>query len=408
VKASVLSLRGAKVLLGVTGGIAAYKSAYLVRQLAKAGAQTRVVMTRSACEFVTPLTFSALSMAPVAVDLWSKDQSTDSKVGTKHIDLAKWCDVMLIAPASANTIAKVAHGYADNLLTILALACRKPVVLAPTMDADMFVNETTQRNISTLYERGFEIIPPDEGEHASGLTGPGRLPEVETLVLALSKTLSGGLQDLKGRRFVVTAGPTQEPIDPVRYIGNRSSGKMGFAVAREAARRGARVTLISGPVVRETPRHVSRIDVSTAAEMLAAVRKELKSADVLVMTAAVADFVPAEPAQGKLKKSSDTMVLHLTPAPDILDALTKAGKKNLLRVGFALETEEGLRNARQKLSKKNLDVIVLNEFTTSNRVFGSDKNRVTIIDRSGASVALPVLEKTEVARRLIDKIKGMM
>ena len=407
-KASVLSLRGAKVLLGVTGGIAAYKSAYLVRQLAKAGAQTRVVMTRSACEFVTPLTFSALSMAPVAVDLWSKDQSTDSKVGTKHIDLAKWCDVMLIAPASANTIAKVAHGYADNLLTILALACRKPVVLAPTMDADMFVNETTQRNISTLYERGFEIIPPDEGEHASGLTGPGRLPEVETLVLALSKTLSGGLQDLKGRRFVVTAGPTQEPIDPVRYIGNRSSGKMGFAVAREAARRGARVTLISGPVVRETPRHVSRIDVSTAAEMLAAVRKELKSADVLVMTAAVADFVPAEPAQGKLKKSSDTMVLHLTPAPDILDALTKAGKKNLLRVGFALETEEGLRNARQKLSKKNLDVIVLNEFTTSNRVFGSDKNRVTIIDRSGASVALPVLEKTEVARRLIDKIKGMM
>ncbi len=401
-------VRGAKILLGITGGIAAYKSAYLVRQLTRAGASVRVVMTRSATEFVTPLTFSALTNAPVGMDLWSKDQTTDSRVGTRHIHLATWCDLMLIAPASANTLAKIAHGYADNLLTVLALACRKPVMVAPTMDADMYVNEVTQRNLGVLRERGFEIIPPAIGEHASGLLGPGRLPEVETIMAAMEGVLTGAHQDLKGKRFVISAGPTYEAIDPVRYIGNHSSGKMGFAIAREAARRGAAVILVSGPVHLETPRHVKRIDVTSGSEMLKALQKATRSCDALIMAAAVADYAPAKVSVKKMKKTDEALSIALKQTPDILSVLSAQPKKPRVTVGFALETENALPNARAKLEKKGLDVVVLNEYTAKNRVFGADVNAVTLIPRKGKTQRYPSMQKSEVAKILIDTVREML
>jgi len=408
VKQRVDTVRGSKILLGVTGGIAAYKAAYLVRQLTRSGASVRVVMTRSATEFVTPLTFSALSNAPVGLDLWSRDQTTDSKVGTRHINLATWCDLMLIAPASANTLAKLAHGYADNLLTVLALACRKRVVLAPTMDADMYVNEATQHNLSVLRERGYDVIPPDVGEHASGLKGPGRLPEVESIIAAVDRVLGGSDQDLKGKKVVVSAGPTQEAIDPVRFIGNHSSGKMGFAIAREAAARGADVTLVAGPVQRETPRHVKRVDVTSADDMAKALRRAVGRADVLVMAAAVADYAPATRSRSKIKKSEDDLTLRLQRTPDVLANLAPSLKKVRVKVGFALETHNALANARAKLRKKSLDLVVLNEYNARNRVFGSDTNAVTFIRASGHTRKYPSRQKTEVARLLVDTIKEML
>jgi len=407
VKKRAHTVRGAKILLGITGGIAAYKSAYLVRQLTRAGAIVRVVMTRAATEFVTPLTFSALSGSPVAVDLWAKDQSTDTKVGTKHISLATWCDLMLIAPASANTLAKVSNGYADNLLTVLALACRKPVVLAPTMDADMYVNDVTQQNISRLRDRGYTIIPPDEGEHASGLLGPGRLPEVETLLKAVSDVLTGSDQDLSGKKIVVSAGPTREAIDPVRYIGNHSSGKMGYAIAREAARRGASVTLVSGPVGLETPRHVKRVDVVSADDMLTALKKETKTCDALVMSAAVADYAPVRAAKLKLKKNDSELAVELRRTPDILAAISGSKTRPRVVVGFALETDNGEANARTKLKNKSLDLVVLNEYTSKNPVFGSDRNTVTLIPRSGKATRYGPRPKTEVAAIVLDAVRDM-
>ncbi len=402
-------MRGKKILLGVTGGIAAYKSAYLVRELVRAGAEVRVVMTEAATEFVAPLTFSALTRFPVAVDLWHKDQSTDSNIGTRHIHLATWCDLMIIAPASANTLAKLAHGLSDNLLTVLALACRRPLLLAPTMDADMFLNEVTQHNVGVLRLRGHVIIPPAIGEHASGLTGPGRLPEVEVLLDHVRKVLDGTWEDLRKVRVLVTAGPTYEPIDPVRFIGNRSSGKMGFAIAAAAARRGADVTLITGPVHLETPRTVTRIDVDTADDMRNAVQSVAKKQDVIIMAAAVADYAPARAADRKMKKFDTTAVreLKLVTTPDILAETGRTKRKATLLVGFALETEDALANGRAKLTKKNLDLIVVNAYTPENRVFGSDRNTVTFLDRGGNVEELPALEKIDVAHRLLDRVKAL-
>lgn len=402
-------MRGKKILLGVTGGIAAYKSAYLVRELVRAGAEVRVVMTEAATEFVAPLTFSALTRFPVAVDLWHKDQSTDSNIGTRHIHLASWCDLMIIAPASAHTLAKLAHGLSDNLLTVLALACRRPLLLAPTMDADMFLNEVTQHNIGVLRQRGHVIIPPAIGEHASGLTGPGRLPEVEVLLDHVRKVLDGTWEDFRKVRILVTAGPTYEPIDPVRFIGNRSSGKMGFAIAAAAARRGADVTLVTGPVHLETPRTVTRIDVETADDMRNAVQAVAKKQDVIIMAAAVADYAPARAADRKMKKL-DTKAVHelkLVTTPDILAEAGRNKRKATLLVGFALETEDALANGRAKLAKKNLDLIVVNAYTPENRVFGSDRNTVTFLDRAGNVEKLPALEKIDVAHRLLDRVKAL-
>jgi phosphopantothenoylcysteine decarboxylase/phosphopantothenate--cysteine ligase len=403
-------MRGTKILLGVTGGIAAYKSAYLVRELVRAGAEVRVVMTEAATEFVQPLTFSALTRHPVAVDMWHKDQSTDSEIGTRHIHLATWCDLMLIAPASANSIAKIAHGLSDNLLTVLALACRRPLVVAPTMDADMYLNDVTQQNLGILRMRGVDVIPPAIGEHASGLMGPGRLPDVEVIVEFVKKLLDGRLEDLRKKRVLVTAGPTYEPIDPVRFIGNRSSGKMGFAIATAAARRGADVTLVTGPVHLETPRTVTRIDVETASDMRKAVLAAAKKQDVIIMAAAVSDFRPSKPAIHKIKKSSAdaSLDLHLVTTPDILAEVGRVRRRGSVLVGFALETENAIENGRSKLTNKRLDLVVVNAAMKENPVFGSDRNTVAFMDRDGRVEQMPAMEKIDVAHQLLDRIVALL
>jgi phosphopantothenoylcysteine decarboxylase / phosphopantothenate---cysteine ligase len=399
-------MRGKHVLVGVTGGIAAYKVGYLIRELIKSGANVKVMMTEAGTRFVTPLTFSALSKNPVFTDLWSSNQSSDSDISTQHIDLANWADVLVIAPASANTIAKLTYGISDNLLTVVSLATARPIILAPTMDAEMYLNAVTQKNLTTLKERGYCILPPAEGELASGLTGPGRLPEVKILVETIQRVLNHSDQDLKKKRILVTAGPTFEAIDPVRFVGNRSSGKMGFAIANAAAQRGADVTLITGPVVRETPRNVKRINVESAQEMFTAVLDHTKRTDVVIMSAAVADFTPVHPAKEKIKKQSDSknLKLALKPTTDILATLGKK-KQRMVLVGFALETQDELAGAKDKLRRKNLDLVVLNSLSEKNRVFGSDMNRVTMVDKFGTVEKLPAMPKFDVANKILDKIK---
>ncbi|MCX7985005.1 MAG: bifunctional phosphopantothenoylcysteine decarboxylase/phosphopantothenate--cysteine ligase CoaBC [Bacteroidetes bacterium] len=403
------TLREKHVLVGVTGGIAAYKIAYLVRQLIKEGAQVRVMMTEAATHFVTPLTFAALSKHPVYTDLWNIETSEERDITIRHVKLAHWADIVVIAPASANTIAKLTHGIADNILTVVTLATPRPVLLAPAMDVDMYINEATQQNLSRLKERGFYIFDPPAGELASGLHGKGRLPEVEALVEKIHDILERTPLDFIKKNIVITAGPTYEPIDPVRFIGNRSSGKMGYALATAASHRGARVTLVSGPTQLQTPRGVNRINVETAQEMLNTVLKHLRTANVLIMAAAVADFTPSTVAKEKIKKTALTQSLQLTlvPTPDILTEVAKK-KKKVITVGFALETTNELTHAREKLQKKNLDMIVLNSYNDSNPVFGSDINTVTIINRWGEIEELPTLPKIEVAHKILDKVKSFM
>jgi len=399
-------MRGKHVLVGVTGGIAAYKVGYLIRELIKSGADVKVMMTEAGTRFVTPLTFSALSKNPVFTDLWSSNQSSDSDISTQHIDLANWADVLVLAPASANTIAKLTYGISDNLLTVVSLATARPIILAPTMDAEMYCNAVTQKNLTLLKERGYFIIPPAEGELASGLNGPGRLPEIKILVETIEKVLVHSTQDFKKKRILITAGPTFEAIDPVRFVGNHSSGKMGFAIANAAAQRGADVTLIAGPVVRETPRNVKRIDVESAQEMLTAVLAQTKKTDAVIMAAAVADFTPVHPARHKIKKQLDTEKLELVlkATTDILATLGKK-KRRMVLVGFALETKDERTGANNKLQKKNLDLIVLNSFNEKNRVFGSDVNTVTLIDNRGNAEKLPMLPKFDIANKILDKVK---
>jgi phosphopantothenoylcysteine decarboxylase/phosphopantothenate--cysteine ligase len=403
-------LRGKHILVGVTGGIAAYKVCYLVRDLRKAGADVKVVMTEAATKFVTPLTFSALSGHAVLGNIWATDQSTLSNVGTQHIDLANWADAYVIAPASANTIAKITYGLSDNLLTIVALASRGPILLAPTMDADMYINAVTQRNITRLQERGFFIVPPEEGEHASGLKGPGRLPEIRSIIEAIERVLDKSIQDFKGKKILVTAGPTYEAIDPVRFIGNRSSGKMGFAIACAAALRGASVTLVSGPVHLETPRNVERIDVESAEQMSDAVFKCALTSDAVIMAAAVADYTPEKTARTKIKKGARTeqISLQLVETPDILDSLGRKKSKRTILVGFALETDNELRNAREKLKKKNLDLVVLNSLKDKGAGFGVDTNVVTILDKRGKAAKLPLMSKFDVANEILNRLKNLL
>lgn len=403
-------LRGKHILVGVTGGIAAYKICYLVRELKKAGADVKVVMTEAATRFVAPLTFSALSGHEVASDLWTRNQSTSSAVGTQHIDLATWADVFVIAPASANTIAKLTYGLSDNLLTIIALASTGPIVLAPTMDADMYINPVTQQNVARLKERGYFVVPPEEGEHASGLKGPGRLPAVELILEEIDRVLEKSHQDLKGKKILVTAGPTHEAIDPVRFIGNRSSGKMGFALANAAALRGATVTLITGPVHLETPRSVTRIDVESADNMQREVLKRATKADAVIMAAAVADYTPQAPARNKIKKESaaKSLTLALKETPDILASLGQKKSKGQVLVGFALETEDELRGAKEKLKKKNLDFIVLNSLADKGAGFGTDTNVVTVIDKKGKAEKFPLMSKLDVANEILNRLKKFL
>lgn len=399
---------GKHIVLGVTGGIAAYKSAWLVRELVKRGAEVQVVMTRAAREFVTPLTLATLSRRPVITEVFAP-ADRDSDTWTEHIRLAVWADLMLIAPATAHTLARIAHGFADDFLTTLVLALRAPLAVAPAMDVDMLLNPVTRHTIATLRERGCYVLDPEEGDLASGLSGPGRLPEVDRIVTFAESILAAARGDLRGRRIVVTAGPTREPVDPVRYLGNRSSGKMGFAVAAAGAQRGAEVTLVAGPVHLETPRNCRRIDVETAAEMREAVLREFGSADAVVMAAAVADFAPAAAGDRKLKRESiegETLALTLRKNPDILRELGERKTRQVL-VGFALETHDELANARGKLERKKLDLVVLNNPGEPGAGFGTDTNLVTLVDHTGHET-LPLLPKIDVGHRILDRVVALL
>lgn len=403
-------LDGKHILLGVCGGIAAYKSAWLVREFVKAGAEVQVVMTRNAAQFITPLTLSTLSQREVIMEMFPPSPEQPTPQWTKHIDLALWADVMFIAPATANTLAKISYGLADDFLSTLVLALRCPLALAPAMDVDMYRSDATQRNLDALKQSGCFVIDPEEGELASGLSGPGRLPEIDRLVKFVDGILEKAHQDLRGKKILVTAGPTHEPIDPVRFIGNRSSGKMGFAIATAAAHRGAEVTLVSGPVSLQTPRNTRRVDVETAAEMQRAVESEYSAADVVIMSAAVADFAPAQSHDRKIKREAsggDTIQLELVKNPDILKTL--GGKKTgQVLVGFALETHDELLHAEKKLKSKNLDMVVMNRAGQEGAGFGTDTNIVTLITADGKSEELPKLSKYDVAHELLNRIKQLL
>lgn len=398
-------LQDKKILLGVTGGIAAYKAAYIVRELKRLGADVRIIMTDSAAQFITPLTFSTLSQHEVIVSLWPKSTRESTDLGVRHIDLGLWADAMLILPATANTIAKLATGVADNALTSTALSIRCPLVIAPAMDVDMYRHPATQHNIGVLQERGCNIIEPESGDLASGLSGPGRLPELQPIIDKLEQVLSGSEKDLEGMPILVTAGPTYEKIDPVRFIGNRSSGKMGFAIAKAAVRRGASVTLISGPSPLKTPIGVHRIDVESAAEMYNAVKRAFEKHRVIIMAAAVADYRPVKIAAQKLKKvgGEKSPELMLEQTDDVLRFIGEKKNSRIL-IGFALETENELSNAREKLKNKNLDYIVLNNPTKEGSAFGSDTNQITIIGKNGEVREYPLMSKYEAANKIIDCI----
>ena len=378
----MVNLTNKRILLGVTGGIAAYKSAELVRRLREQGAEVRVVMTRGACEFITPLTMQALSGREVHTELLDHVAESGQGGGMGHIELARWCDVVLVAPASANFIARLAHGMADDLLSTLCLATTAPVVVAPAMNQQMWVNIATQENIATLGQREIKIAGPAEGEQACGEIGPGRMLEPEQLISETSQLFSTGiLADLK---IVVTAGPTREAIDPARYITNHSSGQMGYAVARAAAEAGANVTLVSGPVSIEPPRQVRHISVDTADQMHDAVMSDIITSDIFVAAAAVADYRCADIAEQKIKKKSEDLKLVLQKNPDILAEVASL-PQGPFTVGFAAETENLLDNARIKLQNKKLDMIAANQ-VGEGLGFNADENELQVFWQAGDQV----------------------
>src|SRR5215468_8259119 len=395
-----------KVALGVSGGIAAYKAAELVRLLQDRGLRVQVVMTRAAQEFVRPLTFAALSGEKVITDLFgagAEEPNIDSAV--EHIAVAQSIDALVVAPATADVIAKFAHGEANDFLTTLFLATTAPVVVAPAMNVNMWEHAATQANVHTLRSRGVRVVEPDSGYLACGMIGAGRLAANETIVAAVLEAL-GASQDLAGETVLVTAGPTREPIDPVRYIGNRSSGKMGYAVAEAALRRGAKVILISGPTVLKPPSAAEFVQVQTADEMRDAAMAALDRATIVIKTAAVADFTARHASDQKIKRKGP-ITLELEPTPDILAAIA-AGKGQRIVVGFAAETQDTLENARKKLESKSLDAIVVNDVSQPGIGFDSERNAVTILTRAGAE-SVPETSKWEVAHRVLDavvKLKG--
>jgi phosphopantothenoylcysteine decarboxylase/phosphopantothenate--cysteine ligase len=390
-----------KIALGVSGGIAAYKAAELVRLLQDRGVRVQVVMTRAAQEFVRPLTFAALSGEKVITDLFgagAEEPNIDSAV--EHIAVAQSIDALIVAPATADVIAKFAHGEANDFLTTLFLATTAPVVVAPAMNVNMWENAATQANLQTLRARGVRIVEPDAGYLACGMVGPGRLAANETILAAALEAL-GATQDLGGETLLVTAGPTREPIDPVRYLGNRSSGKMGYALAEAAARRGAKVILVSGPTALKPPANVEFVPVQTARQMHDAVLSALDRSTVVIKAAAVADFTVRHPADQKIKRKG-AITLELEPTPDIL-AEVGARKGHRIVVGFAAETHDMLENARKKLESKSLDAIVLNDVSQPGIGFDSERNAVTILTRSNTE-NVPENSKWEVAHRVLDAV----
>lgn len=400
-------LAGKKILVGITGGIAAYKICELVRLLRKEDADVRVIMTPSAIKFVSPLTLSVLSGNEVMINMFPEEKdyaSGNILLSTQHIYTGRWADIVIIAPASANTIAKISYGFADNLLTSTLLASRCPVIIAPSMDEDMYLNEMTQSNILKLKQTGYHILEPEAGELASGFSGLGRLPEPIKILEFIKEVSKSAKKDLANKKVLVTAGPTYEPIDDVRFIGNYSTGKMGFEIARAAINRGAEVTLITGPSHLSTPRFVERIDVNTADEMFAAVDSRKIDADVIIMAAAVSDYKPVSKYKGKMKKENiGSLTLETEKTNDILKYLGE--KKNGYKlIGFSLETENEIENSRKKLKEKNLDMIIINNPNTEGAGFGHDTNVVTIMKSDMSVTHLNKLHKFEIANKILDLI----
>jgi phosphopantothenoylcysteine decarboxylase/phosphopantothenate--cysteine ligase len=393
------TLNGRIIVLGITGSIAAYKAADLASKLTQLGVQVDAVFTEAATRFITPLALRSVTRRPVYTDMF--DPSSELAEG--HVELARRADAVLVAPATATTIARLAHGLASDLVSLTVLATRAPVLVAPAMDGQMFENAATQANLLTLRERGLTIVGPAEGRLASGRWGPGRLVEIEELLGALRVVL-GRRGDLAGRKVVVTAGTTQEPIDPVRFVGNYSSGKMGHALAAAARDRGAEVTLVSGPTALDSPYGVEVVSVLTTLELRDAVVAACDRADALVMAAAPVDYRLAAPAEQKIKRSDEPLTLELVPNPDILAEV----RGELVKVGFAAESEDLIKNAEEKLRKKGADLFVANDITAGDAGFAVETNRVTIIDASGGSESLPLLSKYEVAHRVLDRVVDLL
>ena len=396
-------MKGKKIVLGITGSIAAYKAAVLIRALIKKGAEVQVVITPAGKEFITPITLSALTSKPVISEFFSQRDGT----WHSHVDLGLWADAMVIAPATASTIGKMANGIADNMLITTYLSMKAPVFVAPAMDLDMFAHPATQKNLEILRSYGNHIIEPGEGELASHLVGKGRMEEPEKIVEVLEAFFNRE-QDLKGKKVLITAGPTYEKIDPVRFIGNYSSGKMGYALAESCARRGAEVTLISGPVqVKAQHPSIKVTKVESAHQMHEAAIKAFPTSDAAILCAAVADFTPEVKADQKIKREKEDLILRLVPTEDIAAALGKIKKENQCLVGFALETNNELANARHKLEKKNFDFIVLNSLQDAGAGFQYDTNKITIVDKEKA-IPYPLKTKTEVADDIIDRLANLL
>ncbi len=390
-------LKGKKILLGISGSIAAYKSATLVRLLVKAGAEVRVIMTPSSKNFITPLTLSTLSKNPVLSEIAEKDEWSN------HVMLGRWADIMLIAPLSCNTLSKMAVGACDNLLMAVYLSATCPVAVAPAMDEDMWLHPSTKKNIATLEQYGNRVIPVDNGELASGLFGPGRMAEPENIISWLNNFFQLS-QSLSGKKVLITAGPTYEPIDPVRFIGNHSTGKMGIALAESFRNRGAAVTLILGPSAHVPPTGIAVHHVQTAAQMMEEVNKVFNDTDIAVLSAAVADYKPENVAEQKIKKTSDELTLGLVKTDDILASLGKRKSGSQILVGFALETENEVGYAKQKLEKKNADFIVMNSIRDANAGFGYDTNKITIFHREGKQYDFETKSKKQVAEDIVTTI----
>jgi phosphopantothenoylcysteine decarboxylase/phosphopantothenate--cysteine ligase len=395
-----MTYTGKRILLGVTGGIAAYKAAELARRLTAAGARVKVVMTRAAQEFISPLTFAALTRERVATALFGAGSEP-----LEHVALGQEVDAIVVAPATANLLGKMAAGIGDDLLTTILLAATRPVLLCPAMNVEMWAHPAVQENLTRLKARGVLVMEPGAGELACGAVGPARLPEPEVIVEALARLVSR--QDLAARRVLVTAGPTHEDLDPVRFLTNRSSGKQGYAVARVAWRRGAEVCLVSGPSVLPAPYGVELVTVRSAGEMLDAVKSRFPQADALLMAAAVGDYRPSRPEAQKIKRGSREMQVSLTPNPDILKELSPL-KTGQIVVGFAAETEDLMAEARRKLVYKNLDLIVANEVGKPDSGFAVDTNEVTIFAREAVPVRLPLMSKEEVAERILNRVAELL
>jgi phosphopantothenoylcysteine decarboxylase/phosphopantothenate--cysteine ligase len=391
-------LKGKKILLGVTGSIAAYKAAHLVRLLVKSGAAVRVIMTPSASDFISKLTLSTLSKNKVLVDLFDEDSWAN------HVMLGRWADVMLIAPLSCNTLSKMVHGQCDNLLLAVYLSATCPVTVAPAMDEDMWHHPATKNNIQKLIDFGNKIIPVEKGELASGLIGDGRMAEPESIIKFIEDNFSSA-KSLAGKKAFVSAGPTYEPLDPVRFIGNHSSGKMGLAIAEELHSRGADVTLVMGPSsINLSGNGIKYIRVTTAEEMYNACTKEFDNADIGVMAAAVADYTPATVADKKIKKANEEFVVELKKTKDILKSLGEKKTSGQVLIGFALETNNEREYAREKLANKNADMIVMNSLNDKGAGFGTDTNKITIFDKSGKEFSYELMSKKDVAKNIVDTI----